>query len=174
MPTYGPSEGECLVFTFKEGLLSPLAHDLKIRVTAYQVRVAEDRSAVEATFDPASLRVVSPMKDGREAQGVLGDVYKPQIDKNIQADVLETKKHGEIRFVSRSVAPEGEGYRVEGELTLHGRTRPLTAQARREGAWLTVEARLHQPDWGIKPYSAMLGTLRIQPDVVVRLSVPAP
>jgi hypothetical protein len=37
-----------------------------------------------------------------------------------------------------------------------------------------ARVRLHQPDLGIKPYSAMLGTLKIQPGVAVEISVPAP
>ncbi len=38
----------------------------------------------------------------------------------------------------------------------------------------TAEVRLQQPDFGIRPYRAMLGTLRVQPDVLIRMSVPAP
>ena len=61
------------------------------------------------------------------------------------------------------------------------------AQARRPGrSWwrniidlygaadiLVAEVSLHQPDFGIKPYSAMLGTLRVKPDVTVVVSLPA-
>ena len=44
---------EAFVFTFKDGLLSPLAHDLKLRVT--KLEIGEKR----ATFDASSLRVES-------------------------------------------------------------------------------------------------------------------
>jgi len=30
MPRYDQTQAECLVFTFKEGLLSKIAHDLKV------------------------------------------------------------------------------------------------------------------------------------------------
>ena len=33
-------------------------------------------------------------------------------------------------------------------------------------------ASVHQPDFGIRPYSAMLGTLRGQADVSVRVVLP--
>jgi hypothetical protein len=33
-----------------------------------------------------------------------------------------------------------------------------------------AEFRIDQRDFGIKPYSAMLGTLKIKPEVVVRVS----
>jgi hypothetical protein len=44
---------------------------------------------------------------------------------------------------------------------------------RREGERLATSVRLHQPDFGIAPYRAMLGALRVKADVVVRASVPA-
>ena len=35
-----------------------------------------------------------------------------------------------------------------------------------------AELKLHQPDFGIKPYSAALGALKVKPDILVRVSVP--
>ena len=66
MPTYGPRDAEVLVFTFKHGLLSAMAHDLKLRATSFEVEVDEEHRRVRAKFDPASLRVVSAMRDGNE------------------------------------------------------------------------------------------------------------
>ena len=34
-----------------------------------------------------------------------------------------------------------------------------------------VELKLNQPDFGITPYRAMLGTLKIQPEVTIRITV---
>jgi hypothetical protein len=42
----------------------------------------------------------------------------------------------------------------------------------KEGDDVVGEVTLHQPDYGIKPYSAMLGTLKIRPDVKVRIRLP--
>ena len=52
---------------------------------------------------------------------------------------------------------------VVGKLTLHGVTREI--RCTRSGE--LVEARLDQRDFGIKPYSAMFGTLKVKPEVVV-------
>jgi hypothetical protein len=35
-----------------------------------------------------------------------------------------------------------------------------------------AEVKIHQPDFGIKPYTAALGALKVKPDVLVRVSVP--
>ncbi len=172
MPHYDASSAECLVLTYKEGLLSAIAHDLAIRVTSFDLDIDEGTLAVRARFDAASLRVVSAMKDGAPRADTLGDADKQKIEHSIAVDVLHVAEHPTILFASSSVVAEGDGYRITGELTLHGRTRPLAFLARAEGARLVAEVRLHQPDFGIKPYSAMLGTLKIKPDVTVRCSVP--
>ena len=62
MARHDASTAEVLVFTFKEGLLSPLAHDLKLRVTRFSLEVAETSDSVAAEFDPRSLVVLTAMK----------------------------------------------------------------------------------------------------------------
>ena len=66
MIEYDASSAQCLVYSFKEGLLSKLAHDLKHRVTRFSVRVDEQTRAVEAEIDARSLRVECVMNDGVE------------------------------------------------------------------------------------------------------------
>ncbi|HJK91224.1 MAG TPA: YceI family protein [Polyangiaceae bacterium LLY-WYZ-15_(1-7)] len=171
MPVHDASQAECLVFTYKEGLLSKIAHDLKIRVERFEVTVEDER--LEASFEPTSLKVVCARKDGRDAPGTLSAGDKKKIEGNIQKDVLETKRHGTIRFVAKDVQRGDDTARVTGELTLHGTTREIATTAKKEGSRWVAEVTLHQPDFGIKPYSAMLGTLKIQPDITVRLSLPA-
>jgi len=171
MPTFSASEFDCHVLTFKEGMLSAVAHDLKIRVGKGSITV--DGESVEATFDPKSLSVVCARKDGRDAPGTLSGGDKKKIESNIQKDVLHAKKHPEIRFVSTSVTRDGERATITGELTLHGTTESITATATKKGERWETEVEIHQPDYGIKPYSAMLGALKVKPTLRVQLSVPA-
>lgn len=172
-PRFHQDNADVLVFTFKEGLLSAIAHDLKIRVTRFSIRVDEATNAIDATFDPASLRVVTAMKDGAEAPGALGDSDRRKIEEHIVDDVLQVKKFPEIRFVSTSVEEDpGTGYRVRGKLTLHGKTRDVAFTSRTDGEGQVAEVKIHQPDHGIQPYSAMLGTLKIKPGVTVTVALP--
>ncbi len=172
MPHFDAATAECLVFTYKEGLLSAIAHDLEIRVERFDVDVDEAALAVRARFDPASLRVVTALREGAPMPGALSNADKSKIEQNIRDDALETREHAEIRFVSSAITREGKGARIAGDLTLHGKTRPVTLEARAEGDRLVAEVRLHQPDFGIKPYSAMLGALKIKPGVLVRCALP--
>ena len=174
MPTYDQSSGECLVFTFKEGLLSPVAHDLKIGVRRFEVTVSEDGPSVEAIFDPASLETICAMRDGTPSASTLSRKDKKKVDDSIRSDVLRPRKHREIRFASTSIERSGDTYVVDGKLTLGGRTRQVTATVSRDGSRLATEVTIHQPDYGIKPFTALLGTMKVKADVKVHLSIPAP
>jgi len=170
MARYDQSSAECFVFTFKEGLLSPVAHDLRITIQRFTVDTSDD--AVVATFDTSSLRVDTAMKDGRENPGALSEADKNKIAAQIREDVLHSSRYPEARFASTSLRnrPDG-GYDIAGELSLHGVTRPLSVSTRSENGRHIAELTLHQPDFNITPYKAMMGTLKIQADVRIRLVV---
>jgi polyisoprenoid-binding protein YceI len=170
---------ECLVYTFKEGLLSPVAHDLQLRVERFTVDVeARDGGfTVDARFDARSLRVVTAMAHGQPREGALGEADRRKIEHTIVDEVLDAARHPEVHFRSTKIARAGAGYRVDGELTLAARTRAISALTRPSTGAVpgqTAEVVLHQPDFGIRPYSAMLGTLKIRPDVRVRITLPEP
>jgi len=66
----------------------------------------------------------------------------------------------------------GEGFAVEGTLEMYGKSRSIQTSVRAQGDRWLAEVSIHQPDFGIKPYKAALGALKVKPDVQVRLSVP--
>ena len=155
---------EVLVFTFKEGLLSAMAHDLKLAVGHFSIEL--DGQALAATFDPRSLKVVTTRKDGKDSPGLLPTMLYAEIEKNARDDVLQVKKFPVIRLAA--VLGQDE---VLGQLTLCGQTKEVrckrseTATHQRAEAWVDVR------DFGVKPYSAMLGTLKVQARVQVVVSV---
>ena len=170
MPTHDQSNAECFVFTFKDGLLSPIAHDLRIKVTHFTVSV--NPGVVTAAFDTASLRVDTPMKDGKENPAALSEADKEKIASQIRDDVLHSRQHPEASFRSTSVKQRSDGgYDLEGDLTLHGVTKPIQARTELIAEKQQLDFKLHQPDFGIAPFRAMMGTLKIQPDVRIRLVV---
>jgi polyisoprenoid-binding protein YceI len=89
------------------------------------------------------------------------DVPKVQ-ERMVGPDVLDVARFPEITFRSSSIAVEGarDGtmeLRVTGDVTLHGRTKPVTApvKVRIEGGSLTAAGTLSvkQTDFGITPVS---------------------
>lgn len=171
MPQYDQTQAECLVFTFKEGLLSKVAHDLKIKVTSFVVQL--EGGAVRAEFDTRSLRVVNAMKDGHENPSALSEGDKAKIAEQIADEVLHASEHPKALFVSRSMTrrPDG-GYSITGDLTLHGVSKPLQVETRLADGAQQATVELHQPDYGVTPFKAMMGTLKVKPGVIVQLRVP--
>jgi YceI-like domain len=171
--SFDAATARCTVLTWREGLLSAVGHDLALGVTRFEIRVDEVARRVEARFDSGSLRVLSALREGRELPGALDERERRQIEEAVARDVLDAGRHPEIRFVSTTVDDDGSGFRAAGTLALHGVDRPVVVPVRRAAAWWVAEARLHQPDWGIVPYRALLGALRVRADVLVRVELPA-
>lgn len=171
MPTVTEKQARCRVFTFKEGLLSAVAHDLEIDVQRLSVTWDDARTSLRATFDPRSLRVLHAVHDGHPVPSALSDRDKRKIESTIVEEVLHAGRHPEIAVEADLEAIDERRIRVAARVTITGRTRPLALEAARDDGTWRCRATLHQPDFGITPYSAMLGTLKIKPDVVVELTI---
>lgn len=174
MPQYTQNDAETLVFTFKDGLLSKVAHDLKIRVGGFSLDFDPATAKINAEFDPNSLEVINAVHDGVEDPKALTDADKEKIAAQVKKEVLETDRHPKIQFTSTKVERRADGgYSVTGDLTLHGTTRPLSAETRVVDGKQVAEVELNQPDYGVVPFKAMMGTLKVKPVVRVRVSIPS-
>lgn len=171
---FDPSNADCLVFTYREGLLSAVAHDLQLRMTRFQVQMDSHQYWIRGIFEPGSLRVMGACNGGRVTPGILSPKDIREIEDNIAKDVLEPKLYPEIRFESSKVVAQGDAFHVKGELFMHGCCKELNFPVRQEGNRLLAEVWLHQPDFGIRPFSKMFGALRIKPAVLVRIWISVP
>ena len=62
----------------------------------------------------------------------------------------------------------GDPIRVEGELELRGERRPIAFELTPAGdGRLTGSVVVRQSEWGMKPYSALFGTLKVADEVEV-------
>jgi len=173
MQRFNQSTAQCHIFTYKEGLLSPLAHDLRIVVTSFEVELGGEDHFINAHFDANSLRVDCAMLDGAARPDLLSSSDKADIQEKMLNDVLAAEAFPEIVIVSSALERKDSSYRVEGVLALHGTTRKIYFAVRREGDNLTAECTLHLPDFGIRPFTALFGAVRIKPDILIRISLPA-
>lgn len=165
------SDGWIRVFTFKQGLLSRVAHDLRLRLERFEVRI--DGVGVEAVFWPDSLRVDGAMKDGRLDESALSGSDKAEIQDNIQKKILHTAEHPQARF-SGTAEPEDAGHRVRGELELVGTRVPLELRVTRRDGTFLGEVELVPSRWGIAPFKALMGAIKLQDRVLVRFELPEP
>lgn len=170
MPTYDATTARCWVDAFKEGMLSTVGHDVRLEVGTFEVRIDDD--GVEATFDPASLKVMHAMRRGEPHRTALSDRDKATIERYVRDDILEARRFRTVRFEADEIDVDGDVVEIEGELELHGETEELAFEAHRRGDRWVAEVRLHQPTWGIRPFKALMGALKIKPGIVVTLSLP--
>jgi polyisoprenoid-binding protein YceI len=168
----GPPAAQCRVLTYCEGLLSSFGHDLELAVTRFDIRIDPEARRADASFDAASLRVERAYRGGVEHRG-LSDADRRRIEDNVRREVLEVTRHPEVRFRSTRVADVDGGWDVTGKLALHGKERDVQVPLRRDGDRYLASIRLRQEDFGIQPYSAFLGGLKVKSEVVIRLSLPA-
>jgi polyisoprenoid-binding protein YceI len=165
----GPRNATLAVHTRRGGAAAKAGHDLVLHVTSWQATldVGADPQAttVELTADPTSLRV----RRGTGGIQALGDEGKASIHQTIDDEVL---KRGQIVFRSTRVRSTGHesALSVEGDLLLAGARRPLAFElALGDDGSLSATAIVTQSRWGVKPYSAMFGALKVLDDVEVVL-----
>ncbi|MEW2352443.1 YceI family protein [Spirillospora sp. NPDC029432] len=167
----GPGDGRLLVRTGRSGLGRRAGHDLVIEAARWSgtVTLAGDDLA-GAAAEGSSVRITVPV-DGLEVRegtgGVLplSDQDRAEITANLRK-VLQADRFPEITFRSTGIRGTAAEFTVEGELTVMGRTEPLSVRAA-GGDRVTGEATVKQTRWGIKPYSAFFGALKLADDVRV-------
>ncbi len=168
------SSAVCDVLTYKEGLLSSFAHDLRIKVTSFNIDLGGTDNFIRAEFDVRSLRVECAVVDGKDRPDLLSDRDRDEINKIIVSEVLDTEKHPAIYLVSSSVGKDDSQYLVRGHLTVNGEKREISFTVRKEdGAHYVTDVSLHLPDFGIKPFSTLFGAVRLKPDILIHISIPA-
>ena len=162
----GPEDVTLAVRTARVGAAKKAGHDLLIHVTSWSATLVLDddpaKSTLELDADPTSLRVI----EGTGGAFELGDDDIANIHQTIDDEVL--MKQG-ISFRSTAVRAEGDGkVRVEGDLTIVGTTEPIAFELEigDDGA-LAGAATVTQTRWGMKPYSALFGALKLADDVEV-------
>lgn len=160
--------GTIQVFTFKEGLLSKVAHDLRLTLGQFEIDFDPESGSISGRFSPATLTVDGAMRDGRVDEGALKPKDKREIQGNIQKKILHTARHPEAVFTGSL-----DGTKVSGDLSLAGRTAPLDFTATVTDGRIRGRATLVPTRWGIQPYKALLGAIKLQDRVEVTFDLPA-
>lgn len=167
----GPEHGKLLLRTSRVGIASGVGHDLTIAIDRWSgvVSLADDpaKSSAEVTAQLGTLRVL----DGTGGVKPLSDRDKREIAQTARR-LLDADRRPEARFVSTGVRESADGGVVAGTLTLRGRERPLelTVTDLGNGRYRAVTTIL-QSDYGIKPYTAFLGALKVADGVTVEAEV---
>ncbi len=163
------NSGNLHVYTFKEGLLSKLAHDLLIDVTDFKVNLEIPEAgfasgSLELEIQANSLKVICALKDG-ERTDALKEKDIADIEKDMGGKVLHPDKFPTANFRSKTIQEKDGGYKINGDLNLHGVTKTIDFDIDTNGENLKGMISLLQKDYGIKPFKAMMGTLKIKNEI---------
>lgn len=168
--TLDASGGDLHIITGTAGPAAKMGHRLTIAMQSWQASVqwqGKKPNAVELTVSVDSLQVLS-------GEGGVTPLTPPErmVARSNALKSLDAKKFPQIRFTSDRISSTSGGYRLEGTLEIHGRSRPQTVDvtADESGSRLSAEVTLRQSDFGVKPYSLMMGALKVADAVTVRFN----
>jgi len=162
---------------FSTGLLSAFGHNPKIAVRDMQGQVqfvasdgAIEDAQVNIRVDARSLEVIDD----------LSDKDRREIHRQTYDEVLEVERFSEIVFESLRVTVTGSGRLsagLDGNLTLHGETRPLSISATvtitGEILRASGEFQLSQSSFGIAPVKVAGGAIRLKDEVKCTFNIAA-
>jgi polyisoprenoid-binding protein YceI len=152
-----------------------LAHDLILTPAQWSGTMNVDAdnpaaSSASLAIDARSIQIVEAVGGMKS----LSDKDRRDIGKNIDEKVLETGKHPQLTFESTSVSGSEPNFNVAGNMTIRGTTRPVNLAVNVNGSQVTAKTSISQKDFGIKPFSAMMGAIKLRDDVEFELTVDLP
>lgn len=170
MTRFAPPEATCTVRAWKAGLLAAVAHDVELRVTRFWLEVDDD--GIRGEFDATSFEIAGAVRHDRVESGALSAKDKSDILDNVRKSVFAKHQPAKVTFRCDDVDDDGDQLSGEGELAIPPFRRALSFRAKVAHGRAICELQLNQPDWGIAPFKAALGGLRVQPEVTVRVEIP--
>jgi polyisoprenoid-binding protein YceI len=171
----GPDQGTLILRTSRQGAAAKAGHDLTIEVTRWsgEVSLAADPAAVTVTFtaELGSLRVLA----GTGGIKPLSDRDRREIVATAQR-LLDTDRQPTAEFTSTSVTADAVGGGVvTGTLRMLGKEHPLRLEISRsaDGGYRALGS-VRQSEYGLKPYTAFFGALKLADTVAVEATLDLP
>jgi polyisoprenoid-binding protein YceI len=163
------SDGELLVHTGVTGRAAKMGHRLTIAMDSWLAIVrwsAGKPAEAELTVEVDSIHVLR----GEGGMKALSGPEKTLAWSNA-LKTLDAERFPEIRFKADDIEKVEDGYRLTGELEIHGVAvgRGIDLRVDDLGqAWqLSCQADLRQSEFGIKPYSMLMGSMKVVDTVTV-------
>src|SRR5579863_6460069 len=149
----------------KSGLLSAAAHEHTIDAPISSGTIRESNPPhIEFTVETAKMMVRPDPKIDAKTQAT--------IQTDMDEMTLETKKFPEIVFRSSRIEKAADGqWKVDGDLTLHGVSKPVSLTVKQTGDSYTTHTVLKQTDFGIKPISVGGGMIKVKNEVDIDFQI---
>ena len=165
-----PSQSKFMAHANRSGLFWFKGHSHHLAASDFsgQVELTPD------TITPASLRLVVKAASLHETGADFTEPQKQIINKELKDIVLHPDQYPDITFQSTNATAKGLGagryeVKLNGNLTLHGVTRPITIPATitLNGSTLRAvgEFSIDRDDYKVKATSAFHGMVRVDDDI---------
>ncbi|MGB8020611.1 MAG: YceI family protein [Candidatus Nanopelagicales bacterium] len=171
----GPENGTLHLHTGVTGSAAKMGHALTIAVEDWTAVVevdGDDVTAITASAGLSSIHVLS----GKGGVKPITDSDRAKIRGNALG-TLHADKHPTATFAASQVTRSGGQLTVVGDLTIAGTARRVSLDVQLseqpDGVQATCGFVVKQTDFGIKPFSTMMGQLKVADDVRVELAVTA-
>jgi polyisoprenoid-binding protein YceI len=163
------SDGRLLVRTGVTGRAAKMGHRLTIAMNDWVAGVrwsAGEPVEAELTVEVSSLEV---LRGEGGVKGLTGP--EKALARSNALRALSAHRYPHIRFRAGDIDKVDDGYRLAGTLEIHGLTRECEVGLHVEDlceAWrLSCETVVRQSDFGIKPYSMLMGSMKLVDAVTV-------
>lgn len=174
--TLDPGCGELDILTGVAGPAARMGHRLTIVLRSWQATVSwrgPRPVAADLTVDLDSLEVVRGEGGVTPLTGPEKSVARINALKSLNA-----KKYPRVRFTADDLTATEDGYRLTGTVEIHGTSQPQTVDLTitdRGPEWgMSATVPLTQSVFGIKPFSLMMGTLKVADEVTLTFSASHP
>ncbi|MGE2714245.1 YceI family protein [Mycolicibacterium litorale] len=170
--TLDASDGALRIRTDVTGPAARMGHRLTILVATWRATVewdGEDPSAVRLTADVDSLQI-------ERGEGGVTPLSGPEraLARTNALKTLSAQRYPTVSFETREVTPADGGYHLAGELEIHGHRRRHSldvAVTETADVWqLDARTAVQQTDFGVKPYSMVMGSMKVVDTVTVEFS----
>lgn len=159
------------VYTYKAGLLARVAHDLRLAVQRHELSVHAGK--VRGHCDADSLRVEGVMTGHGLDPDALSEGDKRQILETVQREILQSERYPRVELEADVSVDGARGaIQVRGSLRLRGQARPLQVELSKRGDKLAGAFELTPSEFGIAPYKALAGAIKLQDRVRVEVEIP--
>ncbi|MBY0287249.1 MAG: YceI family protein [Mycobacteriaceae bacterium] len=163
------ADGELLVKTGVTGRAAKMGHRLTIAMTEWQATVGSSGGKpveAEVIVEVNSLQV-------RKGEGGVKGLSAPEkaLARSNALNSLDAEHFPQIRFYADDVDKSDDGYLLTGTLEIHGESNDCAIDVNVEDlgdTWrLSGATEIVQSDFGIKPYSMLLGSMKVVDSVTV-------
>jgi polyisoprenoid-binding protein YceI len=152
------------VRVFKAGVLSALGHDHEIGASIAGGTVDPAGNQVELRAQAGAMKVRDSGVSDKDREQIQSTMLGPE--------VLDAGTYPDIVFRSTSVEHMGEGsWKVQGSLTLHGKTSLVMVEVRDAGGHYVGTSRFKLTDFGIKPIKVAGGSIRVKDEIRVEFDI---